>query len=462
MDQTSEIYDPLSCPPPMPAPRRIRWIPIVAVVLAILLLGTSISLSWHEYTVPSLDSIIARGGIESKLGLINQALYDQFKKDHAAVAFEWEMNERGNYVFTGLAIDKPGNPLTYLHNIEIEFFLGSRMSEGNVYLAQEIFNKTKRSYEQTYDWKTYSETAHQYYGFSRYAVDGRPIADFNNSWTRAALVLHTPGTRQSESDFQNTMLCERCFRVLEGISVPCILSSSDIVGHSVPYANFRNDTSHIPTNVTFLTTYNSSTVNATLSKSAPYVSNLSDIHFITLNSQRGFKMECFENYSNKTAVPYYADQNPNWALDMALEMYWLGEKPSNASYLQRMVTVSVNTGLMWPYDSLDSLVTSLVSKEWITVGDTSHLQNISHFQGCYTTISGNSAYKVTFITKQTLGDEILTLKMMYIGIVKNGTYYLFKYGADPENYDYYMPVVQHMINSFKVTGATTPSLPPAS
>ncbi|HJT49796.1 MAG TPA: PsbP-related protein [Nitrososphaeraceae archaeon] len=70
------------------------------------------------------------------------------------------------------------------------------------------------------------------------------------------------------------------------------------------------------------------------------------------------------------------------------------------------------------------------------------------------TIDGHKA--CSMINTQT-PDYISEKKiaMMTVGSIINGTSYMFLYGAKPDNFDTYLPIIDKMIGSFKITANAT-------
>jgi hypothetical protein len=347
--------------------------------------------------------------------------------------------------------DKSDNPHPYSHWINIELYYGNQTTEGNNYLAQEIFNKTKASHQNGL-YKTYSETSHQWYG----CLKSDNATDFNECKQRVVLILHSPANAESESEFQNASLSESCFKILNGVTIPCVLFSGD-----TPADWFNTKDSHNTTEGTV-------SASNTSEKQAPpelfHISNPADIRYDTYNSTRGYTIQYPANYSNNTPVPipFVPISTDTWSSELDQSLSWRGEKTVKnvSSVYPPLVNFGISTGLMWPHKSLDSLMMSLVSYEL----KEDQIHNMSHVQGGYTTIAGNPAYKVIFTGDRNIGPSCVKVpyKVMEIITVKNGTYYQFTYYTTSENYDYYLPIIQHMIDSFKITYATTPPLPPQS
>jgi eukaryotic-like serine/threonine-protein kinase len=62
------------------------------------------------------------------------------------------------------------------------------------------------------------------------------------------------------------------------------------------------------------------------------------------------------------------------------------------------------------------------------------------------TLAGNPAYKVVY----TGLEESVDLQAMLVMAIKGDRVYMISYTAEPENYSYYLPTVQKMIDSFEI------------
>ena len=62
------------------------------------------------------------------------------------------------------------------------------------------------------------------------------------------------------------------------------------------------------------------------------------------------------------------------------------------------------------------------------------------------TLAGNPAYKIVY----TGLEASIDLKAMMVMTIKGDRAYIISYTAEPENYSYYLPTVQKMIDSFEI------------
>jgi hypothetical protein len=65
-----------------------------------------------------------------------------------------------------------------------------------------------------------------------------------------------------------------------------------------------------------------------------------------------------------------------------------------------------------------------------------------------TTISFNPAYMIVFKHKNTLAPIPFEFKNMQVWTIKDGKVYILSYNADSSKYDYYLPIIKSMIESF--------------
>ena len=63
-----------------------------------------------------------------------------------------------------------------------------------------------------------------------------------------------------------------------------------------------------------------------------------------------------------------------------------------------------------------------------------------------TTLAGNPAYKILY----TGLEESVDLQAMLVMAIKGDRAYIISYTAEPENFSYYLPTVQKMIDSFEI------------
>jgi hypothetical protein len=101
------------------------------------------------------------------------------------------------------------------------------------------------------------------------------------------------------------------------------------------------------------------------------------------------------------------------------------------------------------HTSIDKYATIKIAHELLVDPSKVHIDGQSN-----STIAGNSAYKVVYSAKNSEGVD---LKNMTLWTIKNSKLYDITYSAIRANYSYYLPTIQHMINSFQFDNSVSSS-----